>query len=363
MEKYIMVGCDLHEGSMVLKIAQGREPSIRKSFKNRAASRKKMIAELKRRAEKAGTTRIFFAYEACGFGFVLCDELTAAGVECHVLAPTLIPRSTKRRRMKTDDRDAEAILEMLRNHVLAGAELPTIWIPDLQTRDARERVRRRLDLGERLGTIKTQIRWLLYRNGIEKPISVGENWSVSYLAWLVKLAANELRSGTGAALDSMLRQHDWLVEEKARMQQQVEALGNSDAYRPYVAALCRYKGVGVLTAMTFLSELGDAGRFANRRSLGCYLGLSPTSDESGENSDHKGHITRQGPARVRKVLCQAVWSRVGCVAEEMEAYHRLVAKNPKKKKIAIVARMRNLAVLLWHEMKDVQNRHYKQAAA
>ena len=363
MKKYIMVGCDLHEGSMVLKIAEGREPSIRKSFKNRAGSRKKMIAELKRRAVKAGAERVIFAYEACGFGFVLCDELAAGGIECYVLAPTLMPRSTKRRRMKNDDRDAEAILQMLRNYVLAGTELPSIWIPDLQTRDARERVRRRLDLGERLGTIKTQIRWLLYRNGIEKPISVGENWSISYMGWLVELAANDLGPGTGAALDSMLRQHDWLVEEKARMQREVEAMSCSDAYRPYAAALCRYKGVGVLTAMTFLTELGDAGRFGNRRALGCYLGLTPTSDESGKSDDHKGHITRQGPARVRKMLCQAIWSRIGCVDEEAEEYYNLVARNPKKKKIAIVARMRHLGILLWHEMKDIQDGLRPQAAA
>lgn len=363
MEKYIMVGCDLHEGSMLLKIAQGREPSTQKRFKNRAAARKKMIAELKSRAAKAGAEHIVFAYEACGFGFVLCDELMAAGVECYVLAPTLMPRSTKRRRMKNDERDAEAILQLLRNYVLAGTKLPSIWIPDPQTLDARERVRRRLDLGERLGTTKTQIRWLLYRNGIEKPISVDENWSISYQRWLAKLAAGGLEPGTGAALDSLLRQHDWLVEEKARMQQQVEALSCSDAYRSYAVALCRYKGVGVLTAMTFLTELGNAGRFENRRQLGCYLGLTPTSDETGEDADHKGHITRQGPARVRKVLCQAIWSRIGCVVEEMEAYQRLVTKNPKKKKIALVARMRHLAVLLWHEMKDVQDRLNRQPAA
>ena len=363
MEKYIMVGCDLHEDSMLLKIATGREPSIRKSFKNRAASRKKMIDELKRRAQKAGTKRIVFAYEACGFGFVLCDELTAAGVECHVLAPTRIPRSTKHRKIKNDERDAEAILQLLRNYVLAGMELPSVWIPDLQTRDVRERVRRRLDLGERLGTTKTQIRWLLYRNGLEKPISVGENWSVSYMGWLVELATNELSPGTGATLDSMLRQHDWLLEEKTRMQREVEAMSCSDTYQPYAAALCCYKGVGVLTAMTFLTELGDAGRFENRRQLGCYLGLTPTASESGQSDDRKGHITRQGPGRVRKVLCQAVWSRIGCVAEEMEAYHRLVARNPKKKKIAIVARMRHLAVLLWHEMKDVQDRLNQSSAA
>lgn len=358
MAKCIMVGCDVHESSMLLKIAEGPEPSDQRSFANRAVSRKRMIAELNRRAEKTRAEKIVFAYEACGFGFVLWDELTAAGIECHVLAPTRMPRSTKHRRMKNDQRDAEGILKLVRGYVLAGMELPSIWIPDPQTRDARERIRRRLDVAQRLGSTKTQIRWLLYRNGVEKPAAAGEAWSVSYRRWLAALATGGLSGGSAAALSSFLRQHDWLAEEKAQMQRQVEALAGTTSYRPYVEALCRYRGVGVLTAMTFLTELGDARRFRNRRQLGCYLGLTPTASESGQDADHKGHITRQGPARVRMVLCQAIWSRVGSVPEEMVAYHRLVTRNPKRKKIAIVARMRHLAVRLWHDMLDVQ-----QAAA
>jgi len=61
--------------------------------------------------------------------------------------------------------------------------------------------------------------------------------------------------------------------------------------------------------MVFLTEMGDLRRFRNRKKVGAYLGLVPTSNESGENTDHKGHITHQGPARLRKVLCQAAWVR------------------------------------------------------
>ncbi len=79
-----------------------------------------------------------------------------------------------------------------------------------------------------------------------------------------------------------------------------------------------------------------------------HSGLAPRSFESGEASDRKGHITHQGPSRVRKVLCQAVWSRLRCVPAERDAYDRIVRRNPKQKKIAVVARMRTLAVKLWH---------------
>ena len=107
-------------------------------------------------------------------------------------------------------------------------------------------------------------------------------------------------------------------------------------------------GVAVLTAMVFLTEMGDLRRFKNRKKVGAFMGVVPSSNETGENSDRKGHITRQGPARLRKVLCQGAWSRVTFDPEESKVHARIVEKNPKKKKIATVACMRRLGVRMWH---------------
>ena len=82
----------------------------------------------------------------------------------------------------------------------------------------------------------------------------------------------------------------------------------------------------------------------------------PSSDESGEADDRKGHITHQGPGRVRKVLCQAVWGRVRSDPEEAEVYRRMVERNPKHKKIAVVGCMRRLAILMWHLGLEAQRR-------
>jgi transposase len=65
--------------------------------------------------------------------------------------------------------------------------------------------------------------------------------------------------------------------------------------------------------------------------------------------DRKGHLTRQGSARLRKVLCQATWSRIRHDARTRLLYERLVRRNPKKKKVAVVACMRQLAILMWHQ--------------
>jgi transposase len=118
-----------------------------------------------------------------------------------------------------------------------------------------------------------------------------------------------------------------------------------------LAKLC---GVGVLTAIVFLTELGDLSRFANRRQIAAYLGLAPSSHESGGQQDRKGHITHQGSYRVRKVLCQATWSRVRSSEQEKAVYERIKAKNPKKAKIAVVAGMRRLAVQMWHRACEAE---------
>jgi len=308
---------------MLLKMAVGRGKPVRRTWSNTMRSRKEMIADLQRRVEAVGGRRIVFAYEASGTGFVLWDELTAAGIECYVLAPTRIERSVRHRRRKTDDADAEAMLNQVRAYVLAGVEMPSVWVPDLQTRDDREVVRTRLDAGDKRSAVKTQIRWVLKRNGIEGSMAPPA-WTTAYRQWLVELTSEGLPQGARTALRSLLRQLDWLEQEVKALAADVCALSDTPRYRSVAVALCQHKGVGPLTAMTFLTELGDLSRFENRRQVGSFLGLTPSSQESGEQDDRKGHITHQGPARVRKVLCQAVWARVGSEPSERLKYENML---------------------------------------
>ena len=135
---------------------------------------------------------------------------------------------------------------------------------------------------------------------------------------------SELLLGARVALASLLRRIDALEQEVKELDKAVTALSETDRYRAAAEALCdKLTGVAILSAMVFLTELGDMRRFANRRKVGAYLGVVPSSNESGESaSDRKGHITRQGPARVRKVLCQSAWSLVAFDPEESNRQRR-----------------------------------------
>jgi transposase len=264
-------------------------------------------------------------------------------------------KSVEQKKHKNDDRDAEDLVEKLRAHVLAGNRLPTVWIPNPQTRDDRELIRLRIDLTEKGTQIKAQVQMLLKRNGMEKPSGLGAGWTVKYRRWLKELSGNgALGMGARRTLESLLGQLQFNEEEIGRIEEPVRQLAAQARYKPIVEELTQEKGVAVLTAITYATEVGQASRFRRGRQMGKFSGLTPTSHESGQQNDHKGHISRQGPPRLRKMLCQASWVQIMHDKDARAFYQKLVRRNPRKKKVAIVAVMRRLAVRLWHRMRTAE---------
>ncbi len=246
MCKVIMIGCDLHDKTMLLKIAQGRGKPQTRSVKNTARGRKKMIEDLQKQATAIGGARVVFAYEASGLGFGLYDELTDAGIECHVLAPTRIARSQRQKSQKTDEKDAQQLLELLRGHVLAGNELPSVWIPDPTTRDDRELVRARLDAAEKISVVKAQIKCLLKRNHIARGEGTGKGWTRLYRHWLGSLSASSdspLGTNSRSTLASLMRQLDFLEEEEKRLDVLVGELACEERYEAAFEELTSLCGV------------------------------------------------------------------------------------------------------------------------
>jgi len=344
---YIIVGCDLHEESMLVKYAADKSEPKTKSYAYKRVRRQAMIEDLKKLSARHGGAEVVFAYEASGLGYVLHDELVAAGIDCRVIAPSKVDRSPHYRRRKTDEVDAARMFELLRGHLLAGNKLPACHVPNKQERDDREVTRASHDVQQKVAMVKAQLTCLLKRYGIEEPDDVGRRWTKCYRAWLKGLPESKLDLGAGKVLLSYLRQIELMEEELAYWNKEVETLGQSDSHKAPVEAMMAHKGVGMVTATTFLTEVGDLNRFKKGRHVAAYLGLVPSSHESGEVDDRKGHITKQGPSQVRAVLNQAAWSFIRTEPWARAKYDRIAQRNPKKKKIAVVAVMHDLAIWLW----------------
>jgi transposase len=340
-----IVGCDLHDRTMLLQFAVGANPPQQRSVLNDATGRHAMIEFLIEFARRHGSTRIVFAYEASGQGFGLHDQLSEQGIECHVLSPAHLAKSAKRKKNKTDAKDARHIFEAVRAHVLAGNELPIVWTPPPALRNDRELVRARLETAEAGTSLKLQILALLKRHGRALPKNY--SWTKPFLRWLHEQVAL-LPDVVGPVLTSLLARLGAIQQQLLQLDRQVRKLSQTPRYKAPCAALRQLPGVGLLTAMVFLTELGDLTRFPNRRTVGAYLGLTPAAEESGDANDRKGHITRQGPSRVRKLLCQAVWAAVRSNDAVRAAWMRIRGDRPQRSKKAIVAIMRQLGIRMWH---------------
>ena len=351
MSNVITVGCDLHDRSMLLKTAVGKKKPEQRSFLNDSENRQKMVNYLWEFARRHQVNRIVFVYEASGQGFGLYDLLRDRQIECYVLSPTHLPKTPKSKRNKTDARDAQMLFEQARGFVLAGNDLPVVWTPPQRLRDDRELVRARLEAGEATTQVKLKIFSLLKRyNQPLPPFFVkSRNWTKRWVSWL-REQAEQMATTVAPVMLALVTRFETLRDEITDLDRHIRKLAKTNRYKTAYEKLTKLTGVGILTAMTFLTEIGDALRFSNRRQIAAYLGVIPSANESGDADDRKGHITRQGPSRVRKVLCQAAWTAIRCDAKVHEDWLRIKGKGKKRGKKATVAIMRRLAIRMWHMM-------------
>lgn len=351
MEKVLMVGCDLHDRNMLVRFACGHDEPQQATFNNDSCGRDALVKRLRAVASEVGAKRVVLVYEASGQGFGLCDFLTDRDVETHVLSPTHLPSTPKHLKQKTDSKDAQKLLECLRAHILAGNALPTVWIPPQRLRDDRELIRSRIDLADEVTALKVRIGSTIKKHGIELSASGTSNWSKGFVEWL-KQRTQTMDLCVGSVLRMHLEKYEFLQQQLKQLDKCVQQLSQTERYRAASEELLKIKGVGVLTAMTFLTEIGDLDRFKNRRELAAYMGLCPSSFESGEKNDRKGHITKQGSHRLRKLLCQSAWVGVVRDPEEKAKYEQLHGGKKDRKKTAIVALMRLRGIRMWHIAKD-----------
>src|SRR5262249_56052922 len=73
-----------------------------------------------------------------------------------------------------------------------------------------------------------------------------------------------------------------------------------------VGRLGRSGGGGIRTAEAMAAFIDDPQRFGDAKAVGCYFGLVPCQDQSGDKN-RLGHITREGAPVVRQLVAEAAW--------------------------------------------------------
>jgi transposase len=232
---------------------------------------------------------LHLCYEAGPCGYGIQRQLTALGVRCDVVAPTLIPVRPGDR-VKTDRRDAEKLARLLRS-----GDLTPVWVPDEAHEALRDLVRAREAAHEDLRRARQRLGKLLLRHGLRAPKGTSA-WGEKHMRWLHHLVLPH------AAQEAVRQDHLAEVEHQAERVARLErALATAVA-----AAAPTLRGIGALIATTLAAELGDVTRFTHPRQLMAYAGVVPREHSSGGRA-RRGAITKTGNAHVRRVLIEAAW--------------------------------------------------------
>ena len=242
------------------------------------------------------------AYEAGFSGFSTHRKLLEVGIKNIVVNPADIPTTDKERKQKEDQRDSNKIAKSLRSESL----IP-IYVPTIRTEELRSLMRYRKTLVKDISRNKTRIKMFLYRNGINIPFelaSASKYWSSAFTKWLKTV---RLTTDYGhIELNDLVENTEKMRQSLLYVTKEIRKLSHQPEWKRKVDLLVTIPGVGILTAMSFLSELYTIKRFKNLDHLCSYIGLVPTTNSSGEN-DRTGNITRRRNNHLRTMLTESAW--------------------------------------------------------
>ncbi len=361
----VYVGLDTSKLKISVALAEpGRNGEVR--FLGDIDSAPEAIERLIRKLTKP-RRRLVFCYEAGPTGYGLYRQITALGHDCTVVAPSLIPKRPGER-VKTNRRDALSLAKLHR-----AGELTAVWVPDPGHEAVRELVRAREAAMEDLRRARQHLQSFLLRHG--RVFTGRAAWTKAHTRWLCEqkfdhpaqhLVVAEYRQAIEGA-DTRL----------ARLTGQVVEAVTTWSMAPVIAAYQALRGVALLTAVTFVAEIGDVRRFDNPRQLMAYLGLVPSENSTGEHV-RRGRITKSGNARARRVLIEGAWTyrfpaRKSRLLQEREAglpksvreiawkaqvrlcgrYRKLMASG-KRQTVTTVAIAREMAAFLWAIGREVE---------
>ena len=366
MEHYseIFVGIDVAKTRNAIAVADGERGGEVRFLGELDASEENMRRLVRRLADKHRA--VHYCYEAGPTGYGLYRLITAMGHSCLVAAPSLIPKKPGDR-VKTNRRDAMALAKLLR-----AGELTAVWVPDDDHEAVRDLVRARTAAVEVLRAHRQQTGAFLLKHGRRYPGKT--TWGARYLRWLQSQrfdhAAHQI------VLQEMVEAVRLAKERVVRLEKNIEEFVPDWRLAPVVEALQALRGISLIVAVSFVTEIGDLRRFENPRQLMGYLGLTPGERSSGDKIS-RGSITKAGNGRVRQLLVESAWTcryapRIGAAKlarmervspkireiawkaqTRLTARYRALMARGKKSTVVCTAIARELAGFMWAVAREV----------
>jgi len=323
------VGCDVHKRTAVFTILL-QDGTLLATY-TVAVTREALTAFAKR--QLCAEDRL--AMEATTNTWAVAGVLRPFVKEI-VIGNPLRVRVIAEAKIKTDKVDARVLAELLR-----ADYLPTVWQPDSETQRLRRLTHRRAALVSDRTRLKNRLHSLLHHALI--PLPDCDLFSRRGIAWLRQVPLPEEEA---LARDSDLR---LLEQTELEILELDERLVRAAWQDEKVRLVMSIPGIDYTVAQTCLAAIGDVTRFSSGKKLAAYLGLNPSTRQSGPHCYH-GPITKQGNAHARWLLVQAA-QHLGQYRGPLGQTFRKIARR-KNRKVAVVACARKLAVLVWHVLRS-----------
>jgi transposase len=255
------------------------------------------------------------AYEAGFCGYWIHDKLKSFGIKSIVVNPADIPTTDKERVQKEDKRDSRKIAKSL-----SSGTLVPIYTPTIQTQRDRSLLRTRAMLVKDMTRYKNRIKSFLFFYGIDIDDAFAQSkkhWTKRFMSWLENL---EIDGESGKeALHVLISECKNLRTSILKVTRQVRELSQTAIYQEQVLLLESVPGIGLITAMTLLTELETIDRFNNIDKLCGYIGLVPSTRSSGEK-EKSGDITPRGHGVLRAAIIESSWTAIRNDPSLMKSY-------------------------------------------
>ena len=334
--KTIYVGIDVHQKDyQVAKVLDG----ICLGNHRMGADSDGVIEHLRSRYPGASFKCV---YESCAWGFTLQRKLEQAGMECIVVHAADVSSTDKEKRRKTDKVDALKLARNLESKQLNGVHIPP---EDLQKQRNLIRLRKRF-VGD-LNRSKNRLKSLLKYQGIDIPerFRTKNNWSYNFMNWVEQEAKKDdlLQDSLLLQLEEIKMLRQLLLKAEKKLRELMKS-----KYKNNAELLISTPGVGPITAMLFLLEIGDIKRFGCFDSLNDFIGFCPDTDSSGDAEKDTG-ITCRRHKQLRSALIESAWQAIRKDPALLEAYQELTKRMKGTEAIVRIARKllrRMRAVLL-----------------
>lgn len=285
------IGLDVSKEEIAVAIAEeGRsKPRYFGMIKHRESTLRHLFKKLGK------PENLHVCYEAGSTGYGLYRLLRDMGIDCEVIAPSLIP-GRPGDKVKTDKRDAINLASLHR-----AGELTPIYVPTKEDEALRDLTRAREDVKEDEQRSKHRLSKFLLRNDLTEPEGVTK-WTTKYWNWVETITFEHRTSRT--VLQEYIQQIKEYQNRLLILEKEIEEQATKGKHAKHIQAFMTLRGVALITATSIVAEVSSFERFQRAPQFMAYTGLIPSERSSGPKRS-QGRITKTGNRHLRKLLIEA----------------------------------------------------------